>query len=74
VAPIDGTLQLFKVNDPIATKTNPVITQVTKGDFDVSGIIGEVKNELVVSRNDMNHATEIYKVDPKRQVYTTHHQ
>lgn len=70
VAPIDGTLQLFKVNDPIATKTNAVITQVTKGDFDVSGIIGEVKNELFVSRNDMNHATEIYKVDANSGRFT----
>lgn len=64
IAPVDGTLQLFKVNDPIATKTSPVIVQVTKGDFDVSGIIGEVENELLVSRNDMNHATEVYKVNP----------
>ncbi|MEO8174218.1 MAG: prolyl oligopeptidase family serine peptidase [Sediminibacterium sp.] len=63
VAPIDGTLQLFKVNDPITTQSNPVIVQVTKGDFDVSGIIGEVKSELIVSRNDMNHATELYKLN-----------
>jgi dipeptidyl aminopeptidase/acylaminoacyl peptidase len=70
VAPVEGTLQLFKVNDPIATKTNPVIVQVTKGDFDVSGIIGQVKNELVVSRNDMNHATELFKVDPNTGRFT----
>ncbi|MDB5211830.1 MAG: family peptidase, partial [Sediminibacterium sp.] len=69
IAPVDGTLQLFKVNNPVATKTDAVIVQVTKGDFDVSAIIGEVRNELFVSRNDMNHATEIYKVDPNTGVF-----
>ncbi|MES2329884.1 MAG: prolyl oligopeptidase family serine peptidase [Bacteroidota bacterium] len=64
IAPVDGTLQLFKVNNPLVTKTDPVVVQVTKGDFDVSAIIGEVGNELFVARNDMNHATEIFKVNP----------
>lgn len=63
IAPINGTLQLFKVNDAIATNTAPQITQITKGDFDVSAIVGEADNMLFVARNDMNHATEIYKID-----------
>lgn len=63
VAPINGTLQLFKVNDPIITKTKPVIIQITSGDFDVSGLVGEVDYTMVVSRTDMNHATELYKVN-----------
>jgi len=62
IAPINGTLQLFKVNDPISTKTDPQIVQVTKGDFDVSAIIGEADNMVFVARNDMNHATELYKL------------
>ena len=62
-APIDGTLQLFEVNYPGLTKMMPVVKQITKGDFDVSGIIGQSGNKLIVSRTDMNHAAEIYTVD-----------
>jgi dipeptidyl aminopeptidase/acylaminoacyl peptidase len=63
IAPVNGTFQLFKVNNPIATNTNPVITQVTSGDFDVNTIIAQDVYKLFVARNDMNHASEIYKVD-----------
>ncbi len=62
-APINGTLQLFKVNNPGLTKMLPRIEQITKGDFDITGIVGQVNNTLVVTRTDMNHATELYTVD-----------
>lgn len=62
-APVDGTIQLFEVDNPGLSKRNPVVRQITKGDFDVTGITGQVVNELVVSRTDMNHAAELYKVD-----------
>jgi dipeptidyl aminopeptidase/acylaminoacyl peptidase len=62
-APIDGTVQLFEVNYPGLTKMLPVVHQITKGDFDVSGIVGQVGNTLVVTRTDMNHAPELYSVD-----------
>lgn len=62
-APINGTLQLFDVNYPGLTKMMPVIRQITSGDFDITGIIGQDGNFLVVSRTDMNHATELYSVD-----------
>lgn len=62
-APINGTLQLFVVNYPGLTKMMPVIRQITKGDFDVNGIIGQSGNTLIVSRTDMNHAAEIFSVD-----------
>ena len=35
-APINGTLQLFKVNYPGNTRMMPVIEQITKGDFDIN--------------------------------------
>ncbi|MBI2282772.1 MAG: S9 family peptidase [Bacteroidetes bacterium] len=63
IAPINGTLQLFRVNDALATNSTPVITQLTKGDFDISAIIGEADNMLFVARNDMNRASEIYKLN-----------
>jgi dipeptidyl aminopeptidase/acylaminoacyl peptidase len=62
-APINGTVQLFEVNYPGLTKMLPVVHQITKGDFDVSGIVGQVGNTLVVTRTDMNHAPELYTVD-----------
>lgn len=62
-APINGTLQLFTVNYPGLTKMAAVVTQISKGDFDVNGIIGQSGNTLIVSRTDMNHAAEIYSVD-----------
>jgi len=62
-APINGTLQLFEVSYPGLTKMMPIIRQITKGDFDVNGIVGQTGNTLVVSRTDMNHAAELYTVD-----------
>ena len=62
-APVNGTLQLFIVNYPGLTKMAAIVRQITKGDFDVNGIVGQSGNTLVVSRTDMNHAAEIYTVD-----------
>lgn len=62
-AAIRGTVQLFVVDNPGLTKKMPVVKQVTNGQFDIRGIIGQVKNRLFVARSDMNHATEIYVVD-----------
>ena len=62
-APVNGTLQLFRVNNIGLLMVVPTIEQLTKGDFDVTGVVGEVGNQLVVTRTDMNHATELYTVD-----------
>lgn len=62
-APVNGTLQLFSVNYPGLAKMLPQVKQITKGDFDITGIIGQSGNTLIVSRTDMNHATELYGVD-----------
>ena len=62
-APINGTLQLFEVSYPKANTNLPAIRQITKGDFDITGIIGQVNSTLIVSRTDMNHAAELYAVD-----------
>ena len=62
-APINGTLQLFEVDYTGATMKLPDIKQITKGDFDITGIVGQSGNTLIVSRTDMNHAAELYSVD-----------
>jgi len=63
IAPVNGTLQLFNVTYPGLTKMLPVIKQITSGDFDISSIVGQSGNTLLVTRTDMNHAPEIYTVD-----------
>lgn len=62
-APVDGTLQLFRVNYPGLKKIMPIVQQITKGDFDVNAIVGQSGNTLIVSRTDMNHAAELYTVN-----------
>lgn len=62
-APINGTLQLFEVDYVGLTKKLPQIRQITNGDFDVTGIVGQDGNKLIVSRTDMNHAAELFSVD-----------
>lgn len=62
-APIDGTVQLFTVDYPGATRKLPEVKQITKGDFDIRAIVGQSGNTIIVERTDMNHAAEIYSVD-----------
>ena len=69
-APQDGTIQLFEVENTGLTKKSPLVKQITKGEFDVTGIVGQIVNELVVSRTDMNHAAELYKVDLSNGKFT----
>lgn len=66
-AALKGTLQLFSVRIPsnLLVRMMPAVVQVTKGDFDVTGIVAQNGNNLVVSRTDMNHAAELFKVDLK---------
>lgn len=64
VAAYRGTEQLFEVGVPanLMVRSMDVVTQVTGGKFDVNGIVGQAGDELVVTRCDMNHATELYAV------------
>ena len=67
VAPVDGTKQLFEVNFPGMTRIAITVQQITKGDFDVNELVGIVNNSAVVTRTDMNHATEIFSYDLKKK-------
>ena len=70
IAPVKGTVHLFKVNYPGRTKMLPVVTQITRGDFELNGIVGQSGNNLVVSKTDFNHAPELYTVDINNGVLT----
>ena len=58
LAVIKGTEQLHEL-----IITSKHIRQVTQGDFDIAGIVGQAGNTLVVSRTDMNHAAELFTVN-----------
>lgn len=60
-APVGGTIQLFEVN----TTKKPQVKQITDGVFDVAGLVGQVGNEFIVSRTDMNHAADLFSVNLK---------
>jgi dipeptidyl aminopeptidase/acylaminoacyl peptidase len=62
-AAINGTMQLFQVDYTGATMKLPDIRQITTGDFDITGVVGQRGNELIVTRTDMNHAAELYSVN-----------
>lgn len=66
-APVDGTIQLFVVNYPGKKRIAPIVTQLSQGPFDVTSIISETKNKLLVTRTDMNHAAEIFSFDLKKK-------
>lgn len=66
-APIGGTVQLFSVDFiPANNSKKPLeIKQITKGDFDLNGLVGKAGDSYIVTRTDFNHASELYSVDLK---------
>ncbi|MRT17977.1 S9 family peptidase [Vitellibacter sp. q18] len=68
-APVDGTVQLFKVDFPGKTRKMPMVEQLSKGQFDVNGIVAEINGQLIVTRTDMNHAAEIFAFDLKNKTF-----
>ncbi len=68
-APINGTKQIFKVDYPGKTRKMPVVEQLSNGQFDVTGIVAEIDGKLIVTRTDMNHASEIFSFDLKSKTF-----
>lgn len=69
LAPVDGTKQLFEVNFPGLTKIAITVTQLTKGYFDVNDIVGFSGSSAIVTRTDMNHASELFSFDLKKNTW-----
>lgn len=59
-APVNGTIQLFKVDFPGLTKKLPVVEQLTDGEWDITGIVGQNGNKLVLTKTSMNRAADLY--------------
>ena len=62
-APVGGTVQAFQIDVPVGDGTPSKPKQISEGQFDVNGIIGQSGEHLIVYRRDMNHATEIYNLN-----------
>lgn len=62
IIPTDGTKQLFQIF-PFEKKIR--IEQLTEGDFDINGIVGQHHNTIIVTKTDMNRALEIFSFDTK---------
>ncbi|WP_231390165.1 S9 family peptidase [Sphingobacterium pedocola] len=67
IAPVKGTVQLFEVAIPANLKNRalPKIQQLSEGQFDITGIVGETKEGLVVTSTTLTQATEVYLYDLK---------
>lgn len=65
IAAVDGTEQLFSINFNLKTKKQPIIKQITQGIFNITAMVGQVGNTMIVARTTMNRATELYTVDLK---------
>lgn len=62
VAPSEGTVQLFEILVPtnLRNRALPIINQISSGDFDITGIVGETKDGLVVTSTKMTRAAEVF--------------
>src|SRR5690606_22351197 len=69
-APVDGTIQIFKVDYPGKKRIAPVVEQLSKGEFDITGIVAQKDNSLIVTRGDMNHAAEIFSFNLKNKKFS----
>ncbi len=69
IAPTNGTMQLFEVNYPGLTKIAIRVKQITDGDFDIHNIVGFSGNTVILTRTDMNHASEIYSFDLTKKTW-----
>jgi len=57
------TKQLFEVSLPEENKSTIKIHQITDGDFDITKLVGFVGHKIIVGREDINHASEIFSFD-----------
>ncbi len=62
-APVKGTEQLFSVAIPDKKGVQGPVKQVTEGQWDVTGLVGQVGADIIAGRMDMNHAMELFSIN-----------
>lgn len=62
-----GTQQVYIIHlDKKLNQTSAKnIKQLSRGQWDINALLGQIGNTLVVSRTDMNHAAELFTLDIK---------
>ena len=65
IAPVDGTMQIFRVDHPGKLRRMPFLEQLSQGQHDITGIVAEVDGKLIVTLTTMNQATDLYSFDLK---------
>jgi len=68
IAPTQGTKQLYRIS--LLENDSSVIKQITYGQHDITGLVGQPDNAMIVTRTDMNHAAEIYSVNLEDGIMT----
>ncbi len=71
VAPYKGSNQIFSM-DLSNGYSNITFTQITEGDHNYS-LIEELDGEILISRQDMNHASEVFGLNPDKSVRAISH-
>ncbi len=67
IAAVDGTQQIFQVNYPGKTRIAPVVNPLTKGIWNVNSLIGQIGDELIVTRGSINRAVEIFSYNTRSE-------
>ena len=64
-AAVKGTIQLFEIAlaRDLSGTTASNIRQISQGQHDIVGIVGQTGDQLIVSLTDMNRAAELYRFD-----------
>jgi dipeptidyl aminopeptidase/acylaminoacyl peptidase len=67
-----ATYQLFEITLPadLSTVSNKNFRQITTGDHDITGVLGQAANSMIVTRTDMNHANEVFSIDLASGTFT----
>ncbi len=65
IAPVDGTMQIFRVDHPGKLRRMPFLEQLSKGQHDITSIVAEVHGKLIVTLTTMNQAADLYSFDLK---------
>lgn len=63
LAATKGTEQLFEISRLNDKSLDKPIRQITQGQHDINAIIGQAGTNLVVKKEDMNHAAELFKIN-----------
>src|SRR5476651_2116809 len=59
----NGTEQLFQIDLKMSLGSLEAIKQLTSGQWDITTMVAQSANTLIVDRTDMNHAAEMYAVN-----------